>query len=149
MGQSRYGICGKVHKNSNNCRTPELFPSSSQKLTITSHIRQLGTRSDFHLFCHINCFNVFAPHSVNDVCIHPNQGELISCDQAGSIKQWDLSDNICSHELVSMRVFCFLANTMSRSQPCLEYARLQQETFPSGQLLLRPTVLAWSQETTK
>ncbi|KAF9458669.1 WD40 repeat-like protein [Collybia nuda] len=36
---------------------------------------------------------------VNDVCIHPNQGELISCDQAGSIKQWDLSDNICSHEL--------------------------------------------------
>ncbi|KJA18565.1 hypothetical protein HYPSUDRAFT_144904 [Hypholoma sublateritium FD-334 SS-4] len=36
---------------------------------------------------------------VNDVCIHPNQGELISCDQAGSIKQWDLTDNICSHEL--------------------------------------------------
>ena len=38
--------------------------------------------------------------SVNDICIHPNQGEVISCDQAGSIKQWDLSDNICSHELV-------------------------------------------------
>ena len=37
---------------------------------------------------------------MNDVCIHPNQGELISCDQAGSIKQWDLTDNICSHELV-------------------------------------------------
>jgi len=36
---------------------------------------------------------------VNDVCVHPNQGELISCDQAGSIKQWDLSENICSHEL--------------------------------------------------
>jgi len=40
--------------------------------------------------------------TVNDVCIHPNQGELISCDQAGSIKQWDLSDNVCSHELVSL-----------------------------------------------
>ncbi|KAG5220076.1 TOR complex [Salix suchowensis] len=25
--------------------------------------------------------------------------ELISCDQAGSIKQWDLSENLCSHEL--------------------------------------------------
>ena len=41
---------------------------------------------------------------VNDVCIHPNQGELISCDQAGSIKQWDLSDNTCSHELVGDRL---------------------------------------------
>lgn len=37
---------------------------------------------------------------VNDVCVHPNQGELISCDQAGCIKQWDLSENLCSHELV-------------------------------------------------
>ena len=37
---------------------------------------------------------------VNDVCVHPNQGELISCDQAGRVKQWDLSDNICTHELV-------------------------------------------------
>lgn len=37
---------------------------------------------------------------VNDVCIHPNQGELISCDQAGAIKQWDLSENSCTLELV-------------------------------------------------
>jgi len=36
---------------------------------------------------------------VNDVCIHPNQGELISCDQAGSIKQWDLSENVCTLDL--------------------------------------------------
>ncbi|KAF9532315.1 WD40 repeat-like protein [Crepidotus variabilis] len=36
---------------------------------------------------------------VNDVIVHPNQGELISCDQAGSIKQWELTDNLCSHEL--------------------------------------------------
>ncbi|CAG8452348.1 4414_t:CDS:2 [Acaulospora colombiana] len=37
---------------------------------------------------------------VNDVAIHPNQGELISCDQKGSIKIWDLSENSCTHELV-------------------------------------------------
>ena len=37
---------------------------------------------------------------VNDVVVHPNQGELISCDQAGRIKQWDLSENVCTHELV-------------------------------------------------
>lgn len=48
-----------------------------------------------------NLFNL-SNLAVNDVCIHPNQGELISCDQAGSIKQWDLSDNICSHELVNI-----------------------------------------------
>lgn len=42
---------------------------------------------------------------MNDVVVHPNQGELISCDQAGRIKQWDLSDNICTHELVGQNVF--------------------------------------------
>jgi len=40
---------------------------------------------------------------VNDVIIHPNQGELISCDQNGSIKIWDLGENACTHELVSLR----------------------------------------------
>lgn len=37
---------------------------------------------------------------VNDVVIHPNQGELVSCGQLGSIKVWDLGENGCSHELV-------------------------------------------------
>jgi hypothetical protein len=50
---------------------------------------------------HPKVFPLAAPILVNDVCVHPNQGELISCDQAGSIKQWDLSENLCSHELVS------------------------------------------------
>ena len=48
----------------------------------------------------IICFVTNVYLSVNDICIHPNQGEVISCDQAGSIKQWDLSDNMCFHELV-------------------------------------------------
>jgi len=30
---------------------------------------------------------------VNDVCVHPNQGELVSCDQSGKIRQWDLSSS--------------------------------------------------------
>ncbi len=30
----------------------------------------------------------------------PNQGELVSCDQNGSVKVWDLGQNGCSHELV-------------------------------------------------
>lgn len=38
--------------------------------------------------------------AVNDVVVHPNQGELVSCDQAGSVKVWDLGENGCSHELV-------------------------------------------------
>lgn len=57
-------------------------------------------------------------HLVNDVIIHPNQGELISCDQAGSIKQWDLSDNVCSHELAStlfLSYICVLIMNLSDS----------------------------------
>jgi len=34
------------------------------------------------------------------VAVHPNQVELISGDQNGSIKIWDLQANLCAHELV-------------------------------------------------
>ncbi|KAL8305093.1 hypothetical protein RB597_003975 [Gaeumannomyces tritici] len=36
----------------------------------------------------------------NDVVIHPNQGEIISCDRSGSVRVWDLAENNCSHELI-------------------------------------------------
>jgi G protein beta subunit-like protein len=42
---------------------------------------------------------------VNDVVIHPNQGEIISCDLNGSIKFWDMSSNSCVHELVRIHSF--------------------------------------------
>lgn len=32
--------------------------------------------------------------------IHPNQGELISCDRGGNVRIWDLGENKCSHQLV-------------------------------------------------
>lgn len=34
--------------------------------------------------------------AVNDVVVHPNQGDLISCDQTGCIKLWDLKENSCT-----------------------------------------------------
>lgn len=37
---------------------------------------------------------------VNDVVIHPNQGEVISCDHEGNVRIWDLSENICTHQLI-------------------------------------------------
>lgn len=37
---------------------------------------------------------------VNEVIIHPNQGELISCDQDGNIRVWDLGENQCTHHLI-------------------------------------------------
>ena len=42
------------------------------------------------------------PHGapVNDVVIHPNQGELVSCDRAGNVRIWDLGENKCSHQLI-------------------------------------------------
>ncbi|KXH51626.1 rapamycin complex subunit LST8 target [Colletotrichum nymphaeae SA-01] len=36
----------------------------------------------------------------NDVVIHPNQGEIISCDRQGSVRVWDLAENNCSHQLI-------------------------------------------------
>lgn len=36
---------------------------------------------------------------VNEVVIHPNQGELISADRNGTVKVWDLAENKCTHEL--------------------------------------------------
>ncbi|KAI1816276.1 WD repeat-containing protein pop3 [Poronia punctata] len=38
--------------------------------------------------------------AVNDVVIHPNQGEIISCDRGGSVRLWDLAENNCSHQLI-------------------------------------------------
>ena len=37
---------------------------------------------------------------VNDVVIHPNQGELISGDQAGMVRVWDLGESVCTHQLI-------------------------------------------------
>jgi target of rapamycin complex subunit LST8 len=37
---------------------------------------------------------------VNDVVIHPNQGEIISCDRGGSVRVWDLAENSCPHQLI-------------------------------------------------
>ncbi|KAK5212558.1 TOR complex subunit lst8 [Exophiala xenobiotica] len=39
-------------------------------------------------------------HPVNDVVIHPNQGELVSCDRGGNIRIWDLGESKCTHQLV-------------------------------------------------
>lgn len=36
----------------------------------------------------------------NDVVIHPNQGEIISCDRSGSVRVWDLAENTCAHQLI-------------------------------------------------
>lgn len=62
-------------------------------------------------------YNNEAP--VNDVCVHPNQGELISCDQAGRIKQWDLSENICTHELTPAGDVPIRSVTLAADGSCL------------------------------
>lgn len=37
---------------------------------------------------------------VNDVVIHPNQGEVIACDRGGNVRIWDLGENKCTHQLI-------------------------------------------------
>lgn len=39
-------------------------------------------------------------HPVNDVVIHPNQGELVSADRGGNIRIWDLGESKCTHQLI-------------------------------------------------
>ncbi|KAI5122908.1 hypothetical protein M0805_007586 [Coniferiporia weirii] len=56
---------------------------------------------------------------VNDVCIHPNQGELISCDQAGSIKLWDLSENVCMLDLAPAGDVPIRSVTIASDGSCL------------------------------
>ena len=66
---------------------------------------------------------------MNDVVVHPNQGELISCDQAGSIKLWDLSENVCMLDLVSQ------INPVSIPAPHIEQA-------PAGDVPIRSISIA-------
>ncbi|KAI9470051.1 MAG: WD40-repeat-containing domain protein [Benjaminiella poitrasii] len=37
---------------------------------------------------------------ISDAVMHANQGELITCDQNGAVKIWDLTAHACTHELV-------------------------------------------------
>jgi target of rapamycin complex subunit LST8 len=37
---------------------------------------------------------------VSDIVVHPNQGDVISCDQAGCVKIWDLAENANTHTLI-------------------------------------------------
>ena len=81
-----------------------ITPPTFQEWTATSKVRQFIARSECLRSRSPPPFLTFSIYLGNDVCVHPNQGELISCDQAGSIKQWDLSENLCSHELASITI---------------------------------------------
>lgn len=82
MEQSRYGMCGK-----------KLLFATLLYLCLSSLYDIIcRTASPQRNYAH------FSP--VNDLALHSNQGELISCDQNGAIKIWDLGADCCSHELV-------------------------------------------------
>lgn len=53
--------------------------------------RKYDTGNPGVLVCICTASNLIA--IVNDVVVHPNQGELISCDQNGKIIMWDLSSS--------------------------------------------------------
>ncbi|KAK5096826.1 TOR complex subunit lst8 [Lithohypha guttulata] len=39
-------------------------------------------------------------HPVNDVVIHPNQGEIVSADRGGNVRVYDLGSDKCTHQLI-------------------------------------------------
>ena len=75
--------------------------------------------------------------------VHPNQGELISCDQAGRIKQWDLSENICTHELVRLYLAAVRIR-VTQSALTVPMSRRQAGIRPCDPSALRTMVLASS-----
>mgnify|MGYP001940172141 FL=1 len=66
---------------------------------------------------------------VNDVVIHPNQGELASCDQNGSVKIWDLGENGCSHELVPEEEVPMRSVSIASDGSCLVAANNKGRVF--------------------
>lgn len=132
---------------SSNSRSISKFPSS-----IISGVRKCIARTimaplvaSSHRIDHPPMMLTHA-RTVNDVCVHPNQGELISCDQAGCIKQWDLSENLCSHELVrrfSLRSFEFL--THIRKTPAGDVPIRSVSLASDGSCLVAGNNKAWLQ----
>lgn len=39
-------------------------------------------------------------HPVNDVVIHPNQGEIVTADRGGNVRIYDLGSDKCTHQLI-------------------------------------------------
>jgi G protein beta subunit-like protein len=66
------------------------------------HLKIWGTRSGRNPVLTRN-FDNGAP--ITDAVMHANQGELITCDQNGAVKIWDLTAHSCTHELVSLIQF--------------------------------------------
>jgi len=73
-------------------RTPNYTPRNGMLTSAAWFYRTSGTQREYS-----------HNSAVNDVVVHPNQGELISCDQNGSVKIWDLGEDSCTHELVSIK----------------------------------------------
>jgi hypothetical protein len=82
--------------------------------------------------------------AVNDVLIHPNQGELLSADQNGTIKQWVLASNECDLELVKLVFYIY-----ARTTPHLNDLRHLLQMFLCVPLRWRTTAVSWSQGTTR
>ncbi|KAH9960737.1 WD40 repeat-like protein [Lactifluus volemus] len=55
----------------------------------------------------------------NEAPVHLNQGDLISCDQTGRIRQWDLSENICTYKLTPTGDVPIRSVTLASDGSCL------------------------------
>jgi G protein beta subunit-like protein len=58
---------------------------------------------------------------VNTVCLHPNQAELISGDQNGVIKVWDLTADKCREEVTPLTEIPIRSLSMVRHFGCIVY----------------------------
>ncbi|KAK0536294.1 TOR complex subunit lst8 [Tilletia horrida] len=56
---------------------------------------------------------------VNDVIVHPNQGELICCDEGGKMKIWDLAEDRCVYSALPEPGSALRSVTAASDASCL------------------------------
>ena len=69
---------------------------------------------------------------INDAVMHANQGELITCDQKGVVKIWDLTAHACTHQLVSK----LIKNSKNRRVSPVSRRKTRVDPTPTRHFLL-------------
>ncbi len=84
-------------------------------------------------------------HPVNDVVIHPNQGEVIACDRGGNVRIWDLGEDKCTHQLVPEEDISVASVTVASDGSLLcagnNTVRFSLSPFPSPSILPKHRLL--------
>ena len=84
--------------------------------------------------------------AVTTVALHPNQGDLISGDQDGTIRVWDLTANKCRKEMVPEGEVAIRSISVSTDASMMSAANSKGNVYifnPSKRYVLRNFTTTW------